>query len=766
MRLCNPPGGDTRRAPSDYFAERFRSSWIRSGRARDPLPPRRRGPLRCPAVTRLSWYARRLRVMSAGEMAWRAGTLARSALRRDGRPATAARLRAGADLDSAYEDFRAAAGRPVLLDRQRARAIAETHSDAVAHLLRVADEVCAGRVTYFGYPEAVLERPVDWNTDPISGTRWPRISARRIDHRSASGDPKWIWELNRLQHLPWLAEAWLFSGESHYAEIALQDLDGWVAQNRPGVGIAWRGAFEAGIRAISVAVALQGLRDHPELTRERYRAALDMLAESGRRCWADRSRFSSANNHLVGELAGLAVISALHPELADASAWRRKSLGGLAIEAERQILPDGAGAEQAFAYQLFTGDLLLVVAALLAAGGIEPVRAITRALDRSADFLSALVGVEDPPLRYGDDDEGFALRLDAEPVPDVRRHLAAVAAVTGNPQAQRSGRAGLTAAWFGRTQGSAPTGRPDKLASAYFPDGGLVLLRSGRRRITMDVGPLGYLAIAAHGHADALAVTITEDGVEIVGDPGAGSYYGNPEWRRRHRSTVVHGTLSVDDDDQSESGGAFLWTRHARVRVRGVDLDRGVVDAEHDGYLVLDAPVVHRRWLSAPPGDPTIVVVDMVTGVGRHRVRTAWPLHPDLDLESTRDETTDLDHRSDSCHVATRAGRPALYIQHTAPSSISLGLHQERGGSGPRGLGWWSDRLEARRPSWLVGAVAQADAPAVLASVLRTDGAGPVEDLGMSYDGDLVRLEWRDNGRTSGLTIHVDRDASCTRSSS
>ncbi len=28
----------------------------------------------------------------------------------------------------------------------------------------------------------------------------------------------------------------------------------------------------------------------------------------------------------------------------------------------------------------------------------------------------------------------------------------------------------------------------------------------------MDVGPLGYLSIAAHGHADALAVTIAVDG--------------------------------------------------------------------------------------------------------------------------------------------------------------------------------------------------------------------------------------------------------------
>jgi len=43
-------------------------------------------------------------------------------------------------------------------------------------------------------------------------------------------------------------------------------------------------------------------------------------------------------------------------------------------------------------------------------------------------------------------------------------------------------------------------------ASLFAPHGGLVVLRTTARRLTMDVGPLGYLSTAAHGHADALAV--------------------------------------------------------------------------------------------------------------------------------------------------------------------------------------------------------------------------------------------------------------------
>ena len=81
--------------------------------------------------------------------------------------------------------------------------------------------------------------------------------------------------------------------------------------------------------------------------------------------------------------------------------------------------------------------------------------------------------------------------------------------------------------------------------------------------MTVDVGPLGYLAIAAHGHADALAVGLAVDGHDLVGDPGTGSYFAHPEWRTAHRSTRAHATVAVDDADQSVMGGPFLWTEHA-----------------------------------------------------------------------------------------------------------------------------------------------------------------------------------------------------------
>ncbi|MGV9414092.1 alginate lyase family protein [Nocardia sp. NPDC003693] len=698
-------------------------------------------------MTQLLWYLHRLRTMSGPEMLWRTARL-----RERLRPRRVSWAVAGADLfgpaepswPDALREFRAGNGRPVLLDHDRAAVVAAADPEAVAAVLAAAERVLAGRVRFFGYPAADLGARIDWNHDPLTGTRWPTANSERIDHRTAAGDPKWIWELNRLQHLPWLAQAWLFTGETRFADAAFDHLDSWMEQQPPGAGIAWRGAFECGVRAISVAVALQGLRAAPGLTPERYRRYVVLLGESARRCWSDRSLFSSANNHLIGELAGLAVVALLLPEIPAAARWAADALELLTEHADRQLLPDGAGAEQAVAYQLFTVELIGVVHALLTLRGDPPAR-LGAAIVRSSRYLALTVGDTDPQPRYGDDDGGFALRLGAEEIRTVRAHLGIADALVPEPAAARAGTPSLTAAWLRAALGSAAPLAADPPGSGYAPDGGLVVLRARARRVTMDVGPLGYLSIAAHGHADALALTLAVAGHELVGDPGTASYYGHPSRRAAHRSTRAHATVTVDDLDQSVMGGPFLWRTRAAVRVRAVDLVRGVVDAEHDGYTRLAEPVVHRRWLVAAPDSVEVAVVDLISGRGPHTARLTWPLHPALRVRS-----------HGAGHLASRAGVPALALAYASNRPLEAeAVH----GDADTDLGWWSERLESREASWAVGARCSGDVPLVLLTVLTPLGPDiePPRGLDVIHADDRIIAAWTNGHTRRILTIDPRR---------
>ncbi|RJO75607.1 hypothetical protein D5S18_14370 [Nocardia panacis] len=710
--------------------------------------------------------------MDGAEIRWRAGVSARRAISRPRTwDAAGAKLfgRTPPDWDAALREFRAGVGRPVLLDRARAERIAAAHPTATKAVIDAAEGYLDGEVRLLGYPPAAIGVEIDWNYEPLSGTRWPAIDSERIDHRTAAGDPKWIWELNRLQHLPWLAQSWLFTGEERFAEAAFAHLDSWMDQQPPGIGIAWRGGFECGLRATSIAIALQGLRDSKSLTVQRYARLMTLLAESARRCWTWRSLHSSANNHLIGEMTGLAVVAVLHPELPSAARWEHDALELLVRHADRQLLPDGSGAEQSLAYQVFTAEMLSVVYALLvlregdpgvaSAGadsapldsGTVPVFApgtgasaesLRAAIVRSSRYLAQLVG-DDPQPRYGDDDGGFALRLGPEDVRTVREHLGIAQALAPEPQSARIATSTMAAHWLRIALGSQSLAALKPPGSFAAMDSGLAVLRSGRRRVSMDIGALGYLSIAAHGHADALAVTLAQDGAELIGDPGTASYYPEPNWHTVHRSSRVHATVTVDGLDQSVAGGPFLWTDHARVRVRSVDLQRGVIDAEHDGYRRLVEPVTHRRWLIAPPDDRVLTVVDLLSGKGIHTAQLSWPLHPALEVAPIANG-----------HLVTRDGTPALAIGYAGTSPPAT--NQIRGDE-QTDLGWWSERLEQRKPSWLIGALYSGALPLVTITVLVPDRATPLRDLGIAHIGTEIRAQWTDDAPRA-LVIDTARD--------
>jgi hypothetical protein len=640
-----------------------------------------------PLTARLKWGVRRIGAMAPGEIlariqrsavhaaddfAWRR---ARAVWRRRWYPA---------DLDSS-------GGGPLgLLTAERARGLDDACPGERQRVIDRADRFLRGEIQFFGYPPLELPLPIDYRVDAHTGFTWPSLHGKRLDYRHvAGGDPKWIWELNRLQELPSLIQAWLLTGDASYATAATDEVLRWAEQNPPGCGVAWVNGYEAGVRAISLALVFAGLRasDAP-LDDEERRAFVRLLWQHGRWIRRDPSTHSSANNHRLGELVGLVVLSALTPELPQAGEWLHDALEGVAREAERQVLPDGIGAEQAFAYHVYVVDLLLVAVAAVEATGRPAPDAVMRAVRRSGDSLWAQIASDEEPLTYGDSDDAVAVRLGSSELRDARSVAATIAARLDHPKA-RAVAAGYdgTAWWMfgpeGRTRfDSTPEAAAPR--SDYLPAGGLVVLRRGETRVTMDVGPLGYLSIAAHGHADALALTVSAGGQTLVVDPGVGSYWRSSEVRDAFRGTPFHATLDVDDTDQSEPGGPFLWIEHAKVDHVQVDLERGFVEGEHDGYLRLSDPVRHRRAIALLRED-ALVVIDQIEARGRHTLRQNWPLAPTLTVET-----------QDDAVAASAGGHPVLRISTVGTTAGTL--HVAEGCDEPF-LGWWSRRLESWDPA-------------------------------------------------------------------
>ncbi len=220
-----------------------------------------------------------------------------------------------------------------------------------------------------------------------------------------------------------------------------------------------------------------------------------------------------------------------------------------------------------------------------------------------------------------------------------------------------------------------------------FSQGGLSVWRgtlAGRKvELLFDHGPLGYLSIAAHGHADCLAVALAIDGRPVLVDPGTYLYGSGGVWREWFRSTPAHNTLNIGGESQSLSAGPFNWSHKARAipgDVRGGP--QWSVSACHDGYRRRFG-ADHERQVERVAED--ILITDRL--IGRTQpAELVFQLAPGLSTSRQGNRLTVLD------------GDAALLEIHLPDGVIEISSGVE---NAPE-TGWVSLRFGTRQPAFRV----------------------------------------------------------------
>lgn len=623
---------------------------------------------------RIGWLAGRLRNMSVPELGHR--------VREAARKQTARRWR--------QEWTRYASSGPCPeLPGLRARLHAADPA-LRAHIAESAARFRAGHFEALGvrWPAALVDMSFPasvWCTDPSSGREWPGAGHYCFDipYRLASGvgDIKHVWEFGRLQFLPLLAADHALNGTPESLAAVEAALESWYRHNPPFQGVHWAELLNVAIRAISVLVALSWCGSAlSEATVQRTRA---LLAAHARLLALFPSRYSSANNHWVAELAAEYLLALALPELPGAAGVRQHARAALELEAALQLLPDGVPAEQSPSYGAFTAEFLLLVHGVAQAAG-EPLPA--QALDRLARFSShvqALANGRNQVPSLCDNDEGRVLNA-CQHEPDYPMAIAtSIAAVLGQAvQARQLPATRLRDAVFGRARRIDPA---DTLQRRCL-DGGYSVDRrqvAGRRCIFgLDHGPLGYLSIAAHGHADALSVVLDVDDVPVLVDPGTYLYHAGGAWRDWFRSTAAHNTLHLPGLDQSRMAGPFNWRTKARARLDETHPGEAWRwRASHDGYLH-SRGLRHERTVHALPDGYRIS--DALLGPGRDR-RASVVFQLGLGLQAKPIE---------GGFRVYRGAELMLCLHFRAPGALQC----ERGGEPGQG-GWVSPRFGVREPA-------------------------------------------------------------------
>jgi uncharacterized heparinase superfamily protein len=363
-------------------------------------------------------------------------------------------------------------------------------------------------------------------------------------------------------------------------------LERWVAENPPAAGVAWE-PFPVSRRIVNwVKWSLRGA--------ELPAVCQTSLAVQAR--WLrSRLEYHLLGNHLLANAKAL-VHAGLYFSGPEAERWYTHGMSIIERELHEQILADGGHFELSPMYHaLVLEDLLDLVNLLrtyartppadwfrVIAGMRRWLKVMTHPDGEIAFFNDAAFGVAPTSAAL----EGYAGRLDLDPVPDPGTTLVAL--------------------------------EPSGYVRAVL----------GPACLLCDCAAVGPDHQPAHAHADTLSFELSLAGRRLFVNSGTSRYEWDPE-RQRQRGTAAHNTVGVDGQDSSEVWAAFRVARRARAYLQAARATphEVLIAGSHDGYRRLPGRIRHSRLWRLDEG--SLRIEDRISGAFRSAT-ARFHLHPDV----------------------------------------------------------------------------------------------------------------------------------------
>lgn len=565
------------------------------------------------------------------------------------------------------------------------------------------DDLYPNLFQIFGKSFNYADQEINWHKDIFTGKCFPLIFSKKINIKSnPDSSAKNVWEVNRLQFLSFIALNYKKTGSVHYLNTFINIVNSWVEQNPYFVGINWYSNIEVNLRLITwyfcwgILDADKLMTTNPDFKKFVETTWLPSIYQHCRHSFFNPSKYSSSNNHLISEYAGLFAATSLW-QFKESEDWNIYSKKGLEKEILRQHSENGINKEEAAEYIQFITDFFLI-ACIIGEKSDNPFSEdYENQLKKILYYIYNLLDLSGNYPQYGDEDDGKCLMLDKEEHFNNFRSLLTSAAIIFGDAVLKSKCSGIdqkNIILFGdsciKEYEDIAVIKPDYI-SKFYPEEGHFILRKqeGAEEVYLhfDAAPLGYLSIAAHGHADALSFILHIDGNPIFIDPGTYTYHTEPDWRKYFIGTLAHNTIRINKLNQAVIAGPTLWLKHYHCKILKTESndDYDIVRAQHDGYKKIG--IIHIREIYFDKKSLTFKISDMIESESDkvYTLEMPFHIHPLVKV---------IDKCNNYFNILNPEGRDA-----TLSTDSKLDTKIVRGQTEPYVLGWYSDSFMQKRPS-------------------------------------------------------------------
>lgn len=501
--------------------------------------------------------------------------------------------------------------------------------------IAAADRVCEHVFDLLGSGPVQLGEKIDWHVDFKTNHRYnPQAYFADIHPAAYPGghDIKVPWELSRFQHIPWLGEAYWFTGDEKYAREFVAQVTDWIERNPSEFGVNWTTSMEAAIRLVNWFWGLAFFRGSPTLTDEFLTELAKSFLAHGRHIFRNLERHDTyTGNHYLADLVGLIFLGSLCPYFKEAENWHKFGMVELWKEMDKQVYPDGVDFEASIGYHRFVTEFFVSAVVLCQLNQLEVSGQVLERLEKMLEFVLHYTKPDGTVPLFGDFDNGRLQRLkvwgeaDREWL-DHRFLLALGAVIYGRDDfGQGAGDQWEEAVWMlGERALTAKEALESKslellkLPSRSFPVGGIYVMRHGDLYLAVEAGSNGQNGNGGHAHNDTLSFELFAGGQSWIIDPGTYAYSGDFEARNTFRSARYHNGLLVDGREPNQIDKVALFSLPDAISPE-VDAWRSTSESDIFSASYISVPSTRvKRTFVLDKQQNCLLIQDEVVSPGQH----------------------------------------------------------------------------------------------------------------------------------------------------
>jgi|APSaa5957512535_1039671.scaffolds.fasta_scaffold12228_3 hypothetical protein len=494
----------------------------------------------------------------------------------------------------------------------------------VDNILKRANLALNGFIHLLGSDLVNIGNPekIQWHKDVKSGLEWEFSYFSKIDPSDLGrpSDVKTPWELSRMQWLIPIAQAWKLTENDKYAAYLKSVVESWLDSNPYAWGVNWSCTMEPSMRIFVWCWLYRMLENSPSWQDKKFRFRFLQGVYLHLEFINRYIEISDINgNHLTSNAAALVVGGSFFGK-GKVLKWKNKAWKLLEREIQLQVYEDGVSFEGSTYYHRLVAELFYVAAVSVDILGGKVSLKYQNKLLKMANYIESYTRPDGLPPVIGDNDNACVMNFSGKSIRD-HRYLSLIIKFYFDKD-------NLTGSWKENSDeciwwiGHHPevffnSSKPE--VSQQFKQSGNFILRNNDNYIFFDSGSLGLSGRGGHDHNDMLSFELMLDGCLLVSDPGCFTYTGNWRLRDKYRSTEVHNTIQVNNEEinrfiipknmwslsnDSECKPVF-WKDNTNVSIAG---------GMHTGYMRLSLPLTTTRYVVLDKNNNSFACKDALIG--------------------------------------------------------------------------------------------------------------------------------------------------------